>query len=229
MESRELYLYKSLYGFYKIYVTKTSQLLYKDLQRSKRVHKKKWINKPFEHALFDILAHSVREVAQERFDKYFNNSTFIFLYSAFESDLRQACSGIQREKNYKLGIKDLDGANYIEKSHKFLTKVAELDLAAYNKDWKELRDYQAIRNLIAHNASFLPVEKHNESVGKIILNNPYMQFDEETNVFHISDIKFLLDFCDTAAQYLDNIANEYEKISPKINPLDNTESSDSFS
>lgn len=144
----------------------------------------------------------------------FNNSTLLSLYSFFEFNLKHLCITLHRHKQYSIKLDDLSGQNYIEKSKKYLTLVANIDLTDLDSTWQEITKFQQIRNCIVHNNSNIIKQKEqplkNQPLYQTIKNNTNLKLNEDKGTFIISDDQFLLDVTDTIEMYLVTILKKLE-------------------
>jgi hypothetical protein len=210
--------YELKYLFYKNYVKSTTTALNGDFRKlKKRLDKKISADKGL--PIFSILKSAAMEISQEKFTVYFNDSSFIFLYSTFESDLKNICMHTQKALKHKLAVTDIAGGNYIEKSKTYLTKVVGIDLGNLNEEWEKIKTYQKIRNYLTHNSSTIPPEME-KPVGqrsvlyKTISDSGNFSLNKETGEFHIATTDYLIRFCDDAVIYLSAILNRMDTIFP---------------
>lgn len=100
-----------------------------------------------------------------------SHSYTVYLHSLIESALYKICADLKSTRGLRLGVKDLSGSA-IDKCHKYLTKVANLDSSGFN-EWSMLRDLQVLRDLIVHNAAELPADAQQlEKVRQLAIRYP---------------------------------------------------------
>lgn len=146
----------------------------------------------------------------EIFPSFYRQSTFIGLYSFFETRLYSLCDNLQRIKEYKLKLTDLNGNNYIEKSKKYLKLVVSLELN--NEDlnilWTQIKDYQKIRNCLVHNNGYV-IKADQQTFVEITRRIHYTELSSCR--IQIIDDRFLLDFIETIEGYLLKLIDKIRK------------------
>jgi hypothetical protein len=70
-------------------------------------------------------------------------------FTAIETSLDTICGAVSRERRFDLTVADIRGTGIV-RAHTYLTKMAGLNLDHLAQDWAELRDWQRLRNCIAH-------------------------------------------------------------------------------
>lgn len=143
------------------------------------------------------------------FPVYTFNPLLLTIYGQFELWFKKLCELDSRTGLSKVKVSDLHGNNYIEKSRKYLTLVAGLELDPNTSDWKKIVEIQQIRNLIAHNASSISTDKQNQIKShllfKTLSNDPRIEFEPEHGDFYIKEKEFLLDTIKLMKKYLFDI------------------------
>lgn len=93
----------------------------------------------------------------EGFPKYFNDSTFLIIYSFFEANLAKVARIAKTDLNThnKKKITASPANNYAHGSKNFLTNHCLLKIKAKENIWKKLNKLRDYRNFIAHNNSHL--------------------------------------------------------------------------
>ena len=129
-------------------------------------------------------------------------STFLSSYSLFEHFFKTFTEIYKNHYDLQLSIDDLNGNNYISKSKRYLEKVVNLNLESLNSDWKEITNFQKIRNKIVHNnGRFNPKEKEtiNElsKMGGIEIN--------VLGLINLTDKEFILNFWKVFDKYISGI------------------------
>jgi hypothetical protein len=66
-----------------------------------------------------------------------------------EHQLNELCSALASRDNIQLRVSDLSDRGFV-RARKFLIKVIGLDLSGTESTWEELRQIQAVRNVIVH-------------------------------------------------------------------------------
>ena len=105
-----------------------------------------------------------------------------------------------------MGIKDLSGRNYIDKSRKYMEKVIGIDLSETDNLWRKITMYQYIRNRIVHNNSSIIVHKKQEIIKQpnyqVLASNSNLKIDMKQGTFTIVNHKLNIEFCDIIGKYL---------------------------
>ena len=131
------------------------------------------------------------------------NSTFLGLYSFFESTLKDICSTLEKMDLSKLKLSDLARkSDDISQMKKFLTDVIGLNLYELDNVHSQLKDYREVRNLIVHHYSSLKPNKNGRSDDRFIINDQRLLIDEKNERFVIKDDKYITDFSKLIEEYL---------------------------
>lgn len=145
------------------------------------------------------------------------NSTFITSYSLFESSFSSICKYAQLEKGSQLSLKDLSGQGIIDKCRKYLEKVIEIDLSSLNTEWREIKNYSKVRNLIVHNSSNFKKDLtrtlEQQEMYSFLSSNSSIQFKTlGRGDFYIKEHQFIIEFCDKSESYLDKVITKVLEI-----------------
>lgn len=167
-----------------------------------------------EDAEFDI--HSYFEDDLHKYFKVFPvytyNPLLLTIYGQFENWLKKLCDLNSRKGFSKVKVADLAGNNYIEKSRRYLTLVAEIDLEDTKSEWQRITEIQKMRNTIAHNDANIirdkskPIEK--QELYKTLLADKRIEFDKEKGGFYIKEKEFLIDTIALIKNYLITIISK---------------------
>lgn len=91
------------------------------------------------------------EAERRKMEEYFPNllrsSLFVTIYSTVENELNRLCS--QLAKDDSLDVEDLRG-NGIIRARTFLCKVCRVDFPDSSEEWKQLKEYNQLRNVLVH-------------------------------------------------------------------------------
>lgn len=140
------------------------------------------------------------------FPVYTYNPLLLTIYGQFENWLKKLCDLDSRKGFSKVKVADLAGNNYIEKSRRYLTLVAEINLEDTKSEWQKITEIQKIRNSIAHNDANIirdkskPIEK--QELYKTLLADKRIEFDKEKGGFYIKEKEFLIDTIALIKNYL---------------------------
>jgi len=165
------------------------------------------------------------------FPVYTYNPLLLTLYGQFEVWLKRLCVLDYEKGLSQVKITDLAGNNYIEKSRKYLSKVAGISLDNTSSDWQRINDIQKMRNCIAHNESnimmnqSLAIEK--QDLYNTFLIDKRIEFNEISGDFYIKDKSFLLEVIQLIKVYVIDIIKALEKrkvVAKNMTmPFDNTD------
>ncbi|NHC63073.1 hypothetical protein [Paenalcaligenes suwonensis] len=118
------------------------------------------------------------------FLEYFPNlqrrSALITLFAFFEHELNKLCALFQATEKYQLSLKDVAGVG-IARARTYLSKVALVDLTDPPKPWSDIKNIQALRNLVVHADGRLPQDGQTDrsALHKYIENNELLTGDRE--------------------------------------------------
>lgn len=144
-------------------------------------------------------------------DKYFRllprltyNTLLPTLYSYFENRLVRLCDYEAECCNSEFRVLDIEGKDYIVRSHKYLELLLKVDFKSGKEQLKKITKVQELRNLIAHKGAVIQTSK--KDIFRYIEQNESIQLDDYNitgiKTFHISDKKFLLETLSLFADYL---------------------------
>ncbi len=88
------------------------------------------------------------------FPSYLNESSFLIIYSFFETNLARICKYTRLDINASratTSITALPKSSYIQDSKNYLLKTCRLSLAGKEVSWRKLDKLRHVRNFIAHN------------------------------------------------------------------------------
>jgi len=156
---------------------------------------------------YDYFEDEIQKISKDFKDTSYS-SLLMVAYSYFEVTMKNICIETEKYIDTKIGLEDLKGNNYIEKSKRFLDKVVELDSSDLEEQWNKIKDYQKIRNIIAHNNGRLKDGQVN-NVERIIRENGNMRIEDSIQQeLKIENSKFILDFCEIADFYIKEIVKK---------------------
>jgi hypothetical protein len=116
---------------------------------------------------------------------YFPNlqrrSALLTLFGYFEHELDQLCSLYRSENEYKISLTDIKGQG-IDRSTRYLKKVADIDTNKNSDAWVSIKKVQNIRNLIVHRDGNLVDTRDNRIQEAIKFINQAEFLDGETEV-----------------------------------------------
>ncbi|EAZ80413.1 hypothetical protein [Algoriphagus machipongonensis] len=139
----------------------------------------------------------------DQFSSILNESTFLTVYSKFESEFFSICEMIQHLDNLKIGPKDINSKGYIQQAYKYLKIVIGINLTSLNDKWREINFYGNIRNAIAHKRGRIDLNNpQNENLISFIekSNGAYIYLTDQT--IQIESINFVIQFIDLIIDFL---------------------------
>ena len=117
------------------------------------------------------------EIHQKNLDYYFPNqlrkSLFVNVFSLIEYRLRIACEYIQKRDNlppFEKSEANKKSTSLIERYRRYLVKIAQVSVAG-SEEWKEICDYNKLRNCFVHNQGLLTIGKNGKHLRMCFLNN----------------------------------------------------------
>ena len=141
---------ESFTEYLKITNTSIDEKLKKDIKEYKKID-----DPEIASLLFDDLEMYIKSNTLQ----LYYSSIIISLYSFLEQTMLELC--IVAEKNNNLKIEDISGTG-IFKFKTYLEKVIHIDFEPINTEWKEISQYNHLRNLFVHYSNSLM----NESTAK---------------------------------------------------------------
>lgn len=125
------------------------------------------------------------------------------IYNFVDFRLDQLCDLHKQKRNLALSYRDIKGNNRLDTYHKYLTRVALLDLKAAMPSLNHLNLLRIIRNHLTHSGGHVPEQRRQEieKVKGVTLSG---------SVIIISD-DFIWDSLDHARTYLRAVAQAYAK------------------
>lgn len=133
-------------------------------------------------------------------------SLLLTIYGLLEFELKRFCELCQKEWDYRITPDHLGGRDYIESAKNYLELVVdislktsyEINLEAY---FTKFKNYQFIRNRIAHNGGKVNLQKPSE----IKATNPNISISEVTGKIKILKAEFLTDFIDIVGKFFKDL------------------------
>jgi len=165
---------------------------------------------------YDFYEEEIQKISKD-FKITYYNSMLMIAYSYFEVIMKNICLETEKYIDSKIGLEDLKGNNYIEKSKRYLEKVVEIDTSDLDSKWRKIRNYQQIRNIIAHSNGRLK-EGQIENIKRIVRENKNIVLN--TNIqpeLKIENSRFIIDFCKISNSYIETVKSRIlEKLSTFI-------------
>lgn len=140
---------------------------------------------------------------------------FVSIYSFLEQSLISTCNQLQKNYNYKIKLKDLNGKG-CARCRIYLIKVVGIKFPEDN--WPEIKLYMDIRNHIVHSGThiFRKSDKNKELINKIN-NTPLLEMDNVPTDTNRANIIFSNDFL---IEELNNISILLTEIFNNIKDID---------
>lgn len=157
---------------------------------------------------FDDAIHKYNEI----FPKHYFNPLLLSLYGLFENWLKRLCDLDSKRGFSNVKVNDLAGGNYIEKSRKYLSVVADLNLDETETDWQKIKQIQKVRNAIAHNDSSIKTDKNKElnkqELYSYLKKDNRVELNENIGTFYIKDKEYLYEVIDLINSYLNFVISK---------------------
>jgi len=147
----------------------------------------------------------------EKYSSILYNSTFISVFSWFESEFFELCDYCKGEEKLKEGAEDMRAkkGGDIGKCRKFITKLLDVNLDSLNNEWKEIMVYKDIRNSIVH--------ERGQIANPLVEGKYVIDFINETDGIkftgrvEIESIDFIKNFNKSVFDYLIGVCSEILK------------------
>jgi hypothetical protein len=107
------------------------------------------------HHGLDDETYDLPTIFLEYFPSLQRRSALLTVCSYFEHELDKLCRLYQSEKGFAVTVDDLRGEG-INRSTKYLEKVAGLHVHSISQEWQEIKKIQKIRNAIVHRGGKVP-------------------------------------------------------------------------
>jgi len=104
------------------------------------------------------------------YPQYQRKSYLIMLVSLFEDFMNQLCRSVEVDLDIKVSFTDFTGSG-IERAKLYLSKLSTLSLPVSGAEWTQIKDAQAICNVIAHAAGYIDKKTHSKQLKVIDWND----------------------------------------------------------
>lgn len=141
-----------------------------------------------------------------QFGNLLNQSMYLTIYSTFENEFFNLCEWCKNAENLSLGPKDINDRSYIGQCRKYIIKAFNVNLDKLNSQWNEIKNYQVIRNSIAHNDAIL--NEGNQAIQEFIEKTEGISIDKKEMKIKIHSIVFLTNLIDKIVAFLTETINE---------------------
>ncbi len=199
------------YGFkfdpIKAYLEKTQEMIHRqeeELSEKFKAWNEEHGDNPEVPGAYDFYETEIMNSSE--FGDLLNQSMYLTIYSAFENEFFSLCEWCQRAEKMELGPKDIKDQSYIGQCRKYIIKALGVNLDGLNKQWEEIKNYQLIRNAIAHNNSVL--KETSPTVLKFIEGTPGISIDQKDSTIKIGSIVFLTNLIDKVVAFLTGTIEE---------------------
>ncbi|MEZ9465075.1 hypothetical protein AB4178_25820, partial [Vibrio splendidus] len=115
-------------------------------------------------------------------------SELISIYTILENGLNQICSIYESNIDNPVKVSDLASHGIIDKSRKYLEKVARVSFPEDSDEWKEIKTIQTIRNAFVHRNGL--IKEGNQEVINYINDTQYLSLKDGQKV--VIDEQFTL-------------------------------------
>ncbi|WBL50359.1 hypothetical protein NSQ11_06010 [Bacillus sp. FSL W7-1582] len=104
------------------------------------------------------------------FPQLTRQALFIQAFFIFEYYLNELCIVFKEKQNHKVNYKEMHG-NGITRAHLYLSKICSIEKPFQTNEWKLIKDYNKVRNAIAHENGELNKDVNLKGFEKIEYNN----------------------------------------------------------
>ena len=157
------------------------------------------------HKGLDSETWDLDRIFKEYFPTLQRRSAFLSLYGFLEHELDKLCVLYRKTENYKIDFRDLKDLG-IERSIKYLEKVAGLPIDKGNDKWRKVKSIQKIRNFIVHNDGKLgDIEGNPRKIEQqIVVQNEFLA-GENKIIIEEGYLNFVLKTFDALFKYIDEL------------------------
>lgn len=148
-------------------------------------------------------------IHNSEFSRILNQSIYLTIYSTFENELFDICETCQQIEQLNIGPKDINEQSYIGQCRKYIMKVLNVNLDNSDQKWNEIKNYQKIRNSIAHNLGI--IKSPDANIINFVERSNGISFNIEKSKISIDSIDFLKTLIDKFIYFLINIGEEIIK------------------
>jgi uncharacterized protein YutE (UPF0331/DUF86 family) len=149
----------------------------------------------------------------DEYPQYQRKSYLIMLVSIFEDFMNQLCRSVEAHLELKASFTDFNGSG-IERAKQYLSKLSSLSLPVSGKEWKLIRDAQAIRNIIAHAAGHIDKKAHLKQL-KIINGSENLAAEYYARTHLNIDNEYILNLVGAMQDFSGKLLIECDKLSNK--------------
>jgi len=151
----------------------------------------------------------------DEFPQYQRKSYLIMLVSIFEDFMNQLCRSVEADLDIKASFTDFTGSG-IERAKQYLSKLSSLSLPVSGKEWKQIKDAQAIRNVIAHAAGHIDKKAHAKQL-KIIDCDENLEAEYYVRTHLNIDSEYVFSLITAMKVFTHKLLSECKKQPKKIN------------
>ncbi|MFG0731472.1 hypothetical protein [Photobacterium damselae] len=124
-------------------------------------------------------------------------SELISIYTLLENGLNQICSIYEHHLTNPIKLADLSSHGIIDKSKKYLEKVAQINFPSQTPKWEEIKKVQQIRNAFVHRDGL--IKSNNQEIVNYINQSNYLSLKNQNKVvikkgFTLHCLKLFRDF-----------------------------------
>ena len=161
----------------KEYYSSFNRKIHKDIEGIISSHKKELdaVDITNIDSIYEINSYfaEIHDDVEETILKYFHYSFIIITYSFLERAMIDLCVFIKDKNELKLTHADLRGTG-ITQSQKYLEKVCDINFPTESSEWKNILNFQKIRNCIVHAIGDIEKSKDTVKLKEILSNDKYL-------------------------------------------------------
>lgn len=120
--------------------------------------------KEFNNEYHKLFINSIIErlnLISRQYPHNFRASFLVQIISLVESELKNICEEVQSKEKQKFSVHEIKGSDDLDKCKKYLTRLINLNISEFNKEWKFIKNCKLIRNrIVHHNSNIKEDDKH---------------------------------------------------------------------
>lgn len=117
----------------------------------------------------------------ERFPNILRRALFLYCYAEIEAYLNKICHIAQKQYNLDLPLNKVMGKG-IERAKLYLTKVAGVTFPYDSCEWRELTNYNKLRNVLAHAEGRLSHAERERHLRDYVDRHPHLKLEFDGSI-----------------------------------------------
>ena len=144
----------------------------------------------------------------ERFPNILRRALFLYCYAEIEAYLNRMCHIAQRQYGLDLPLSKVTGKG-IERAKLYLTKVAGVAFPSDSREWRELTNYNKLRNVLAHSEGRLPDVEREGHLRDYVDRHPHLELEFDGSI--IIQEGFCEEVVEAAFQFFKQLPKELRR------------------